>query len=118
MRTRKTLTGLLAAAAMIAVAGCGRQRPRVAACRIGFVDDGKALEGTLRDDITFIDGEKFDAAAMKTSLDRAMTLESSRHKGALARVECVEYVHDYGVQINLNDPRGNLPIYSRRTWAR
>lgn len=64
------------------------------------------------------DGEKFDAAAVKANLNRATTLESSPHKGALARVECVEFVHDCGVQINLNDPRGKLPIYSRRMWAR
>ena len=40
-----------------------------------FVDDGKALEKTLRDDVTLIDGEKFNAAAVKANLDRAMTLE-------------------------------------------
>lgn len=74
-----------------------------------FVDDGKALEMTLRDDVTFIDGEKFSAAAVKANLDRAMTLESSLHKGALARVECVELVDDYRVRINLNGPGGNLP---------
>lgn len=74
-----------------------------------FVDEGKALEMTLRDDVTFIDGEKFNAAAVKANLERAMTSQLSVHKANLERIASVEVVDDYRVRINLNGPGGNLP---------
>lgn len=74
-----------------------------------FVDEGKALEMTLRDDVTFIDGEKFNAAAVKANLERAKASELSVHKANLERVAAVEVVDDYRVRINLNGPGGNLP---------
>ena len=74
-----------------------------------FVDDGAALEMSLRDDVEFIDGEKFNAEAVKANLERAMTLEESAHKGSLTRVESIEVLEDYRVRINLNGPGGNLP---------
>lgn len=75
----------------------------------GFVDGGAALEMTLRDDVTFIDGEKFNAAAVKANLDRARTLPKSLHLGTLARIESIDVVEEYKVRFNLNGPGANLP---------
>ena len=74
-----------------------------------FVDDGTAFELTLREDVSFIDGEPFDAEAVKANLERAMTLPESAHKGSLARVESVEAVEEFKARINLSGPGANLP---------
>ena len=83
-----------------------------------FVDDGAALELSLRDDVDFIDGEKFNAEAVKANLERAMNLEDSALKGSLARVESVEVLDEFQVRINLNGPGGNLPaVLSERAGS-
>jgi peptide/nickel transport system substrate-binding protein len=74
-----------------------------------FVDNDTALVLELRDDVTFTDGTKFDAAAVKANIDREMTLEGSTQKGALARVAGVDVVDEYTARINLSGPGGNLP---------
>ncbi|WP_186364095.1 ABC transporter substrate-binding protein [Ornithinimicrobium sufpigmenti] len=74
-----------------------------------FVDDGAAFELTLREDVTFIDGEPFNAESVKANLERAKTLPESAFKGSLARVESVEAVDEFEVRINLNGPGANLP---------
>jgi peptide/nickel transport system substrate-binding protein len=80
-----------------------------------FVDDGKALEMELRDDVVFQDGEAFNAAAVKANLDRARTLEGGTLVGALRVIESVEAVEDYKIRINLNSAGGHLPaLFSER----
>jgi peptide/nickel transport system substrate-binding protein len=74
-----------------------------------FVDDDTALVMKLRDDVDFIDGTHFDAGVVKANIDRAKTLETSVHKGALARVADVQVVDEYTVRFNLSGPGGNLP---------
>ncbi|WP_131104582.1 ABC transporter substrate-binding protein [Ornithinimicrobium sufpigmenti] len=74
-----------------------------------FVDDGAAFELALREDVTFIDGEPFDAEAVRENLERAMSLPESAHRGSLARVESVEAVEEHRVRVNLSGPGGNLP---------
>jgi peptide/nickel transport system substrate-binding protein len=74
-----------------------------------FVDGETALVLTLRDDVTFTDGTKFDAAAVKANIEREKTLEGSTQKGALARVAGVDVVDPYTARINLSGPGGNLP---------
>ncbi len=74
-----------------------------------FVDGDTALVLTLRDDVTFTDGTPFDAHAVKANRERAMTLEASTQKGALARVAGVEVVDPHTARINLSGPGGNLP---------
>ncbi|GAA3049291.1 hypothetical protein GCM10010464_11900 [Pseudonocardia yunnanensis] len=74
-----------------------------------FVDNETALVLHLRDDVTFIDGTKFDAAAVKANIERAMTLDGSTQKGALARVAGVDVVDQFTARVNLNGPGGNLP---------
>ena len=83
-----------------------------------FVDDGTALEMSLRDDVTFIDGEPFNAEAVKANLERAIELPESAIKGSLARIESVEAVEEFKVRINLNGPGGNLPsVLSERAGS-
>ena len=74
-----------------------------------FVDEGSALELTLREDVDFIDGEHFDAETVKLNLERTMTLPESVHLGALSRIDSIEVLDEYEVRINLNGPGGNLP---------
>ena len=80
-----------------------------------FVDDDTALEMTLRDDVTFQDGEAFDAEAAKANLDRARTLEGGTLVGALKVIESVEAVEPHKIRINLNSAGGHLPaLFSER----
>lgn len=80
-----------------------------------FVEDGKALELTLRDDVVFQDGEPFDAAAVKANLDRARALEGGTLVGGLRVIESVEAVEDHKVRISLKSAGGHLPaLFSER----
>ena len=51
-----------------------------------FSEDNKTLTFKLREDALFHDGSKFDAAAAKANLDRAMTLPDSLRRGELGSV--------------------------------
>jgi peptide/nickel transport system substrate-binding protein len=55
--------------------------------------DGKALTMKLRQGVTFHDGEKFDAAAVKFNIERHKTmpgLEPPRRAGAVTTVDVVD----------------------------
>ncbi|MFV0306705.1 MAG: ABC transporter substrate-binding protein [Desertimonas sp.] len=75
-----------------------------------FVDDGGALQLTLREGVTFHDGEPFDADAVKTNIERAQTVEGSAVSGELAVIESVEVVDDLTVRLNLAGPAAHLPL--------
>jgi peptide/nickel transport system substrate-binding protein len=47
--------------------------------------DNKTLTFKLRTDVQFHDGTKFDAAAVKANLDRALTLPDSQRKDPMRR---------------------------------
>lgn len=70
--------------------------------------DGKTLTMTLRDGVTFHDGEVFDAASVKFNLDRARTLPDSQRKSELASVESVDVVDPKTVVIKLKQPDATL----------
>ncbi|MEM6052152.1 ABC transporter substrate-binding protein [Erwinia sp. P7711] len=53
-------------------------------------EDGKTLTMNLRQGVTFQDGEKFDAEAVKFNIERALTLPGSLRKSELSSVESVE----------------------------
>ena len=55
-----------------------------------FSEDNKTLTFKLREDALFHDGSKFDAAAAKANLDRAMSLPDSLRRGELGSVAKVE----------------------------
>lgn len=73
----------------------------------GLVDDGNAFELVLREDVTFQDGEPFNAEAVVANLELGLE-EGSNFTGDLEVVESVEVVDDYTVWLRLNGPGGHL----------
>jgi peptide/nickel transport system substrate-binding protein len=73
-----------------------------------WADDGKSLTFKLRPGVTFHDGEKMDAAAVKANIDRARTLPDSLRKSELTSVASVDVVDDLTVKINLSQPDATL----------
>ncbi|GGF36207.1 ABC transporter substrate-binding protein [Aliidongia dinghuensis] len=66
--------------------------------------DQKSLMIKLRDGVLFQDGTKMDAAAVKYSLERHLTLPGSTRKSELTGVTGVEVVDPSIVRINLSAP--------------
>ncbi|MBK8739396.1 MAG: ABC transporter substrate-binding protein [Betaproteobacteria bacterium] len=66
--------------------------------------DNKALTIKLRSGVTFHDGEKFDAAAVKFNIERHKTLAGSNRRGELAPVTTVDVVDESTVRLNLAAP--------------
>ena len=69
-----------------------------------WAPDGKALTMKLRSDVTFHDGEKFDAAAVKFNIERHKTLQGSNRSGELRPVTSVDVIDPTTVRLNLNAP--------------
>ncbi|MES3001952.1 MAG: ABC transporter substrate-binding protein [Pseudomonadota bacterium] len=66
--------------------------------------DGKALTMKLRPGVTFHDGEKFDAAAVKFNIERHKNIAGSNRRGELLPVTTVDAVDDMTVRLNLTAP--------------
>jgi peptide/nickel transport system substrate-binding protein len=66
--------------------------------------DNKSLELKLRQGVTFHDGEKMDAAAVKYNLERHKNMKGSSRRGELAVVSSVDAVDPQTVRINLAAP--------------
>jgi peptide/nickel transport system substrate-binding protein len=66
--------------------------------------DGKALTLKLRQGVTFHDGEKFDAAAVKYNIERHKTIPGSNRRGELAPVASVDVIDPSTVRLNLSAP--------------
>ncbi|HZQ62485.1 MAG TPA: ABC transporter substrate-binding protein [Casimicrobiaceae bacterium] len=66
--------------------------------------DNKSLTMKLRDGVTFHDGEKFDAAAVKFNIERHKNMQGSNRKGELAPVTSVDVVDEHTVRLNLTAP--------------
>jgi len=66
--------------------------------------DSKALTLHLRPGVSFHDGEKFDAAAVKFNIERHKTLAGSNRRGELAPVSTVDVVDPLTVRLNLSAP--------------
>jgi len=66
--------------------------------------DNKALLIKLRSGVTFHDGEKMDAAAVKYNLERHKNMKGSSRRGELAVVSSVDVVDAATVRINLAAP--------------
>jgi peptide/nickel transport system substrate-binding protein len=66
--------------------------------------DHKALTLKLRQGVTFHDGEKLDAAAVKFNLERHKTMQGSNRRGELAPVTSVDVVDAQTVRLNLAAP--------------
>src|SRR5687768_7556655 len=66
--------------------------------------DNKSLEIKLREGVTFHDGEKLDARAVKYNLERHKTMKGSNRRGELAEMSSVEALDATTVRINLAAP--------------
>jgi peptide/nickel transport system substrate-binding protein len=66
--------------------------------------NGRALTMKLRSDVTFHDGEKFDAAAVKFNIERHKTLQGSNRSGELRPVSSVDVIDATTVRLNLSAP--------------
>ncbi|MBV9360769.1 MAG: ABC transporter substrate-binding protein, partial [Betaproteobacteria bacterium] len=70
--------------------------------------DNKALTLKLRSGVTFHDGEKLDAAAVKFNLERHKSMQGSNRRGELAVVSSIEAVDPSTVRIHLSAPYAPL----------
>jgi peptide/nickel transport system substrate-binding protein len=66
--------------------------------------DNKALTMKIRPGVTFHDGEKLDAAAVKFNLERHKNLPGSNRRGELAPLASVDVVDAMTVKLNLSAP--------------
>src|SRR5438093_3193366 len=66
--------------------------------------DNQSLTIKLRPDVTFHDGEKLDAAAVKYSLERHKTMPGSNRRGELAPLSKVDVVDPLTVRLDLSAP--------------
>ncbi|KNC19787.1 ABC transporter substrate-binding protein [Arthrobacter sp. RIT-PI-e] len=67
-------------------------------------DDGLTVTIPLRTDAVFADGEPFDAEAVRTTLERHLTLEGSARKSELGPITDVRAVGPDRVQISYGTP--------------
>ncbi len=66
--------------------------------------DHKALTLKLRQGVTFHDGEKFDAAAVKFNIERHKNMQGSVRRGELAPVTSVDVIDAQTVRLKLAAP--------------
>ena len=66
--------------------------------------DGKSVTFTLRDDVTYHDGTKFDADSVKWNIERYIKTTGSQRAGELSSVDTVEVVNPTTVKFNLKSP--------------
>ncbi|HEY1288665.1 MAG TPA: ABC transporter substrate-binding protein [Burkholderiales bacterium] len=66
--------------------------------------DNKSLTIRLRSGVTFHDGEKMDAQAVKYNLERHKNMKGSNRRGELAPVAGIDVVDPVTVRLNLSQP--------------
>lgn len=72
-------------------------------------DDGTVYTFTLREDVTFHDGTRFDADDVKFTLDRARAEDSSNAQKALFEgISNVTAIDPTRVEVTLSEPDGNF----------
>src|SRR5476651_128721 len=64
--------------------------------------DYKTLTLKIRSGVTFHDGEKLDAAAVKFNIERHKTMQGSNRRGELAPVASVDVLDPATVRLNLS----------------
>jgi peptide/nickel transport system substrate-binding protein len=69
-----------------------------------WTPDYKALTLKLRQGVTFHDGEKFDAQAVKFNIERHKAMQGSNRRGELAPVQGVDVIDPQTVRLNLAAP--------------
>ncbi|HSI00811.1 MAG TPA: ABC transporter substrate-binding protein [Reyranella sp.] len=66
--------------------------------------DGKAVTIRLRPDVRFHDGESFDAAAAKYTLERHVAMKGSYRRAEIGVIDSVDVVEPLTIRINLKQP--------------
>lgn len=82
-----------------------------------YSEDLETVTLKLREDVTFHDGEPFDAAAVKANLERSKKVgdaAGNTMKAAAAEIESIEAPDDLTAVIHLNKPDGGF-VYSLGT---
>ena len=69
-----------------------------------WTDDKKGLVIKLRPGVKFHDGEPFDAAAVKYSIERHLTMPGSTRKRDISAISSVEIIDDYTAKLVLSAP--------------
>src|SRR3984957_19270084 len=69
-----------------------------------WVDENKGLVLKLRQGVKFHDGEPMDAAAVKFSIERHLTMAGSNRKAEISAVSAVEIIDDHTVKLVLKAP--------------
>ena len=69
-----------------------------------WTDDKKGLVIKLRPGVKFHDGEPFDAAAVKYSIERHLTMPGSTRKSAISPINSVEVIDDHTAKLVLSTP--------------
>ncbi|MFD2263158.1 ABC transporter substrate-binding protein [Lacibacterium aquatile] len=67
-------------------------------------DDAKSLTMKLRPNVTFHDGEKFDAEAVKYNIERHLTMQGSQRRAEIASISTVDVIDPLTVKLNLKAP--------------
>ena len=71
----------------------------------GFTwEDPRTLRIALRDNVTFHDGERMDAAAVVYSLNRHLTMQGSFRRSEISEIDALEIVDPLTVRIRLKSP--------------
>jgi peptide/nickel transport system substrate-binding protein len=78
-----------------------------------WVDDDKGLVITLRQGVSFQDGEPMNAQAVKYSLERHLTMQGSMRKNEISAIASIDVVDDHTVKLNLSAP--NAPLVAQLT---
>lgn len=75
-----------------------------------FTEDGRTLQLSLREGVTFTDGAAFDAEAVRANIERGQTMDGSAVAGELSVIEEVEVVGDHQVDLHLSAVNSALPF--------
>lgn len=82
-----------------------------------FAPDGTYIDLQLRQDVTFHDGTRFDAAAVKANIERAKTVSRSTVAPLLSAVQSVEVLDPFKVRLHLVPHQGGTVPYILATNA-
>lgn len=74
-------------------------------------DDNTELTFTLREGVTFHDGEPFNAEAAKANIERALNMPESLIRSDISAIETVEAVDDTTLKLHLSEP--NAPLLAQ-----
>lgn len=74
-----------------------------------YQNDGMTFRLSLRDDVTFHDGEPFNAEVVKANLDRSRNIEGGTLQAEIESIEEVEVVDSHTVDLHLAYPDSTLP---------